>query len=123
MLHRNQLTFRKSRSTPLLSPSRPRLPSHQRPTNTQAFKEAPGLPWTRRTRETRMVLKPMTVPQAIEGSTNTKADRSPQVRRINASHRISVTDGASVFVGGQWGCGFRRAIEGVAGDAGNDEML
>jgi hypothetical protein len=50
---------------------------------------------------TEVALMLLMVHGAIEGSINTKADRSPQVRRINAHHRISVTDGASAFFGGQ----------------------
>jgi hypothetical protein len=55
---------------------------------------------------TSAVLMSMMVLGAIEGFTNSKTERSPQAPRINARHEITVTDGASVFVGNQGCCGF-----------------
>jgi hypothetical protein len=71
------------------------------PQTPQAFKEAPGIPWTRRTKGTSVVLMSLMELGVIEGFTDAKTDRSPQARRINACHCIPVNGGVFEVVGGQ----------------------
>jgi hypothetical protein len=76
-----------------------------------------------RNQGTSMALMSLMEVGAIEGFTNSKTDRSPQAPRINASYGISVTDGASEFVGGQWGCGFgERSKETLATMKPKDDL-